>query len=81
MSINWPVILLALSCEYIDSSLGMGYGTTLTPILLLAGFAPVQVVPSILLSEFVTALTARAAEVGLEVNVQHKQIFEDICRL
>ncbi len=33
------------------------------------------------LSEFVAALTTRAAEVGLEVNVQHKQIFEDICRL
>jgi len=38
--------------------LGMGYGTTLTPILLLAGFAPVQVVPSILLSEFVTGILA-----------------------
>jgi len=36
----------------------MGYGTTLTPILLLAGFAPVQVVPSILLSEFVTGILA-----------------------
>jgi glycine cleavage system transcriptional repressor len=33
------------------------------------------------LSEFVAALTARAAEVGLEVNVQHMKIFEDICRL
>lgn len=58
MSINWPVILLALSCEYVDSTLGMGYGTTLTPILLLAGFAPVQIVPSILLSEFVTGILA-----------------------
>lgn len=27
------VFLLALSCEYIDSSLGMGYGTALTPLL------------------------------------------------
>ncbi|GAF92609.1 unnamed protein product, partial [marine sediment metagenome] len=32
------IFLAALFCEYIDSSLGMGYGTTLTPVLLLAGF-------------------------------------------
>ncbi len=52
------VFLVALVCEYLDSSLGMGYGTTLTPILLLAGFAPLDIVPAILLSE---ALTGAAA--------------------
>ena len=26
--INWPLVLLAFVCEYIDSTLGMGYGTT-----------------------------------------------------
>ena len=52
------VFLVALGCEYLDSSLGMGYGTTLTPILLLAGFAPLDIVPAILLSE---ALTGAAA--------------------
>lgn len=52
------VFLVALGCEYLDSSLGMGYGTTLTPILLLAGFAPLDVVPAVLLSE---ALTGAAA--------------------
>jgi len=33
-----PLLLftVALACEYVDSSLGMGYGTTLTPVLLLA---------------------------------------------
>ncbi len=58
-----PAVLLAvftaaLVCEYIDSSLGMGYGTTLTPLLLLAGFEPLQIVPCVLLSEFVTGLAA-----------------------
>ena len=48
----------ALFCEYIDSSLGMGYGTTLTPVLLLAGFEPLQVVPAVLLSELCTGLCA-----------------------
>lgn len=38
---------------------------------------PVQV----RLAEFVASLSARAAGVGLEMNVQHKKIFEDICRL
>jgi uncharacterized membrane protein YfcA len=49
---------LAFACEFIDSSLGMGYGTSLTPILLLFGFSPLQVVPAVLFSEFVTGLSA-----------------------
>jgi uncharacterized protein len=52
------IFLAALACEYMDSSLGMGYGTTLTPVLLLAGFEPLQIVPAILLSELMTGLTA-----------------------
>jgi uncharacterized membrane protein YfcA len=49
---------LAFSCEFVDSSLGMGYGTTLTPILLLAGYGLKTIVPVVLLSEFLTGLTA-----------------------
>lgn len=56
--ILWAVALLALGCEYVDSSLGMGYGTTLTPLLLFLGFTPVQVVPSVLLSEFLAGVLA-----------------------
>ena len=52
------VFLVALVCEYVDSALGMGYGTTLTPLLLLAGFAPLDIVPAILLSEAVTGAAA-----------------------
>lgn len=50
--------LFAFVCEYVDSTLGMGYGTTLTPLLLLLGFSPLQVVPAILFSEFVTGILA-----------------------
>ena len=56
-----PVLIvmpLAFCCEFIDSSLGMGYGTVLTPILLLMGYEPLQVVPAVLFSEFVTGITA-----------------------
>lgn len=49
---------LAFVCEFIDSSLGMGYGTSLTPILLLIGYQPMEIVPAVLFSEFVTGLTA-----------------------
>jgi len=52
------VFLTALVCEYVDSSLGMGYGTTLTPLLMIAGFEPLQIVPCVLLSEFLTGLAA-----------------------
>jgi uncharacterized membrane protein YfcA len=52
------IIILAFICEYVDSSVGMGYGTTLTPLLLLLGYHPLQIVPAILLSELLTGLSA-----------------------
>jgi uncharacterized membrane protein YfcA len=52
------IFLTALACEYMDSSLGMGYGTTLTPLLMLAGFAPLEIVPAVLMSELVTGVMA-----------------------
>jgi len=52
------LVPLAFFCELIDSGLGMGYGTSLTPILLLMGFEPLQVVPAVLLSEFTTGALA-----------------------
>ncbi|MFA6714425.1 MAG: sulfite exporter TauE/SafE family protein [Victivallales bacterium] len=50
--------LLAFFAEYIDSSLGMGYGTTLTPLLIIVGFQPLQVVTALLFSEFISGITA-----------------------
>ena len=52
------LLLLAFFAEYIDSSLGMGYGTILTPLLILAGFPLLQTVAAILFSEFVSGITA-----------------------
>lgn len=45
---------LAFICEFIDSSLGMGYGTTLTPLLILMGYNPLVIIPVILISELFT---------------------------
>ncbi len=53
---------LAFCCEYVDSTLGMGYGTALTPLLMLVlGLEPLVIVPCVLLSELVTGLSAGAA--------------------
>jgi len=52
------IIVLAFLCEYMDSTLGMGYGTTLTPVFMLFGFSPMQIVPTILLSELISGLLA-----------------------
>lgn len=52
------LILLCALCEMVDSTLGMGYGTTLTPILLLAGIEPLLLVPTILVSELVSGFSA-----------------------
>ena len=58
IQILWPIALMALFCEYVDSTLGMGYGTTLTPVLMMMGYDPAQIVPSVLLSEFLTGILA-----------------------
>lgn len=50
------IIVIAFLCEYMDSTLGMGYGTTMTPVLMLFGFTPLQIVPSVLLSELITGV-------------------------
>lgn len=52
------VLAAALACEFVDSALGMGYGTTLAPLLLVVGYEPLQVVPAILLSECLTGVLA-----------------------
>jgi uncharacterized membrane protein YfcA len=56
-----PILILAFACELVDSSLGMGYGTTLTPLLLLMGYKPVEIVPAVLMSECITGMLAGLA--------------------
>jgi len=55
--------LLILFCaafvaELIDSSMGMMYGTLLSPILILAGFDPLIVIPALLFSQAFGGFTA-----------------------
>ncbi|MHA1492098.1 MAG: sulfite exporter TauE/SafE family protein, partial [Promethearchaeota archaeon] len=50
------VIIVAFLFELMDSAAGMGFGTGLTPLLLLLGYSPLQVVPTILISEAISGL-------------------------
>ena len=59
---------LAFACEFIDCSLGMGYGTILTPALVIMGFDPLVVIPAVLLSQ---------AFGGLSASIFHHQ-FENV---
>jgi uncharacterized membrane protein YfcA len=53
-----PVTLLAFMCGFVDSSLGMGYGSTLAPLLLVMGYEPAEIVPAVLLSECIAGVLA-----------------------
>ena len=55
------IAVLGLFCEYMDASIGMGYGTTLTPILLIVGFSPLEVVPAVLLGQLVGGIVGGLA--------------------
>lgn len=52
------LLLMAFVCEFIDSSLGMGYGTILCPVLIIMGFDPLTVIPAVLLSQAFGGLSA-----------------------
>jgi uncharacterized membrane protein YfcA len=81
-----PIITLAFLCEYMDSTLGMGYGTVMAPLLMLFGFVPLQIVPAILLSELVTGLSSgllhhREGNVNFQFQVLNFQRIKDSLRL
>jgi hypothetical protein len=48
----------AFACEFIDSAMGMGYGTILAPLLIAIGFPPHAAVPAVLISQAFGGLTA-----------------------
>lgn len=67
---------LCFACELVDSGLGMGYGTILTPTLLLLGYSPEDIVPTILVSELLSGFAAvffhnEIRNVDLRLKGQH----------
>ncbi|MFQ5833320.1 MAG: sulfite exporter TauE/SafE family protein [Candidatus Thorarchaeota archaeon] len=55
-----PVVILAFIAEYVAATVGMGYGTTLAPILIIMGYEPIVFVPAILFSQFLAGFTSAA---------------------
>lgn len=55
---NPLVGIVAFVSEYLDSGLGMGYGTVLASLLIIMGYEPLKVVPAILISQLVTDIAA-----------------------
>ena len=51
------LIIMAFIMEIVDSSLGMMYGTLLSPILIGYGFEPIIVIPAILISQAVGGIS------------------------
>lgn len=58
LSVIILIVIAALICEFIDSSLGMLYGTIMSPLLIIGGFSPLLVVPSILLTQAIGGFIA-----------------------
>jgi len=61
IKMNTEMLLVSAAasvCEMIDSSLGMLYGTILSPVLIIVGFDPLVVVPSILFSQAIGGIIA-----------------------
>ncbi len=54
--IFWHVVLLAMFFEFMDASAGMGFGTAITPLLLVLGFDPKQIVPAVMIQQGVAGL-------------------------
>ncbi len=86
MQMVFAIILIAFFCEYMDSTLGMGYGTTMTPVLMLFGFTPLQIVPAVLLSELITGVLSgsmhhREGNVNFHFKVLDFQRMKDSLRL
>ncbi len=55
------LVWLSFASGYVDSSLGMGYGLTLAPILIILGYHPLEVIPAVLASQLAHGLVAAFA--------------------
>ena len=78
------IACLALLCEYADASIGMGYGTALTPLLLIIGFSPLEVVPAVLLGQLAGGLIGglvhhRVGNISLDFR-QDERLIKDRLR-
>ena len=55
--IFWWVVAIAVVLEFLDASAGMGYGTAITPLLLVFGFDPIQIIPAVMIQQAAAGIT------------------------
>lgn len=72
---NPLVGVMAFFSEFLDSSMGMGYGTALVPLMLFMGYDPLRVIPAVLISQLATdivtmAMHHKAKNVNLHFGTQ-----------
>lgn len=73
------VIVLAFVLEVVDASFGMGYGTILTPALLMLGLDALMVVPAVIASQLVGDFLAvffhhHVKNVDMSLGSQHFKV-------
>jgi uncharacterized membrane protein YfcA len=70
------IIVIAFVFELMDASLGIGFGTAVTPILLIIGYEPFEVVPSVLMAELFAGAIAMIFHALLKnVKLGQKRVF------
>ena len=77
------VVFAALLCQYLSVSFGVGYGTLLTPLLLILGFSPLRIVPAVLLSQLVGGIVGgfvhhRSGNITLDFRQDDKLISVEV---
>ena len=55
------VFVVAVAVEFVNAALGMGWGTILTPVLILYGFPAVEAIPAVLISQAAGSVSASIA--------------------
>lgn len=75
------VLVIAFLCQYLSISFGMGYGTTITPLLLIMGLSPLQVVPAVLSSQLAGGIVGglahyRAGNIELDFRRDNRLVKE-----
>ncbi|GAB4298704.1 MAG: hypothetical protein Kow0090_14150 [Myxococcota bacterium] len=84
------LVLLAIAfvAELIDSSLGMMYGTLLTPVMIASGFEPLVVIPAVLFSQSLGGIVASFfhhrfcnADFGLQAGASPRQMESSVAAL
>ncbi|MBN1330072.1 MAG: sulfite exporter TauE/SafE family protein [Candidatus Heimdallarchaeota archaeon] len=76
------ISVIAFIFEFMDASLGMGFGTTLTPVLLIIGFPSNIIVPAVLISELCAGFVAVISHSLLKnIKFGQKKIFKKRRRL